>query len=69
MDLGVFERHVLRPVCGPINKNTQGECAMVIESAVYEYTDVVIHIKFKRYGGVEHMCRMGKLDHEHRGKS
>ena len=44
MELGAFERLVLRPVCGPINKNAQGECAIVVESAVYENTDVVIHI-------------------------
>jgi hypothetical protein len=48
MDLAVSERHVLRPVCGPINKSAQGECAIVMDSAVYEDTDVVIRIKFKR---------------------
>jgi hypothetical protein len=54
-----FERHVLRPVRGPINQTAQGECAAVMESAVYLDKDVVIHIKFKRHGGAKHICRMG----------
>jgi hypothetical protein len=69
MALGASERHVLRPVCGPINKNAQGECAILMESAVYMDTDVVIYIKFKRHECAERFCRMGKFDHEHRGKS
>jgi len=34
MDLEAFERHVLRPVCGPVNKHAQGESAIVMDSAV-----------------------------------